>query len=122
MIIYAMKKKKRDDLAMVISKILRMPTGEIDSEITVEYGDNLIIHGIKNLNAAIIMNLGNGVIKNEWIESPEDYIKTSIVVNRDLIASKKQIIFTTHSPMMLNYLEDDIALQSVIYIKNNDDT
>jgi len=40
----------------------------------------------------------------------------------EMIASKKQIIFTTHSPMMLNYLEDDIALQSVIYIKNNDDT
>lgn len=40
----------------------------------------------------------------------------------EMITSQKQIIFTTHSPMMLNYLEDDIALQSVIYIKNNDET
>jgi len=39
-----------------------------------------------------------------------------------LLTSKKQIIFTTHSPMILNYLEDDVALQSVIYIKNDDQT
>ncbi len=33
-----------------------------------------------------------------------------------LIASKHQIIVTTHSPMILNYIEDDIAKESVKYI------
>ncbi len=33
-----------------------------------------------------------------------------------LIASKHQIIVTTHSPMILNYIEDDIAKKSVKYI------
>ena len=40
----------------------------------------------------------------------------------ELLSSKKQIILTTHSPMILNYLEDDIALNSVVYVKNNDQT
>ncbi len=33
-----------------------------------------------------------------------------------LIASKHQIIVTTHSPMILNYIDDDIARESVKYI------
>jgi len=33
-----------------------------------------------------------------------------------LIASKHQIIVTTHSPMILNYIEDDIAKESIKYI------
>lgn len=33
-----------------------------------------------------------------------------------LIASKHQIIVTTHSPMILNYIEDDIAKKSIKYI------
>jgi hypothetical protein len=110
---------KRDDLAMVISKILRMPTGEIDSEITVEYGDNFIIHGIKNLNAAKILNLGNGVIKNEWIESPEDYIKTSIVVNRDLIINEKLI--NGISPVNVSTKGYELGQNHIIAIIQNTD-
>jgi predicted ATPase len=33
-----------------------------------------------------------------------------------LIAAKQQVMVTTHSPMILNYLEDDIARQGVIYL------
>lgn len=33
-----------------------------------------------------------------------------------LVSSPKQIIVTTHSPMVLNYLEDDIAKEAVILI------
>jgi hypothetical protein len=110
---------KRDDLAMVISKILRMPTGEIDSEITVEYGDNLIIHGIKNLNAAKIMNLGNGVIKNEWIESPSDYIKTSIVVNRYLIINEKMI--NGISPVSVSTKGYELGQNHIIALIQNTD-
>lgn len=33
-----------------------------------------------------------------------------------LIASKHQVMITTHSPMILNYIEDDIAKDSVQYI------
>ena len=33
-----------------------------------------------------------------------------------LIGSEHQVMITTHSPMILNYIEDDIALKSVQYI------
>jgi len=45
-------------------------------------------------------------INSELIESLMDI----------LIASKHQIVVTTHSPMILNYIEDDVARESVKYI------
>jgi len=38
------------------------------------------------------------------------------IVLKRLIEAKQQIVVTTHSPMILNYLEDETAKQSVIYI------
>lgn len=38
-----------------------------------------------------------------------------------LVASPKQIIVTTHSPMVLNYLEDEVARQSVIFLYKRPD-
>jgi predicted ATPase len=38
-----------------------------------------------------------------------------------LIASKHQVMITTHSPMVLNYIEDDVAIKSVQYIYKNKD-
>jgi predicted ATPase len=34
----------------------------------------------------------------------------------ELVAAKSQVLVTTHSPMVLNYLEDEIAINGVIYI------
>jgi ABC-type multidrug transport system ATPase subunit len=33
-----------------------------------------------------------------------------------LVDAKQQILVTTHSPMILNYLEDDVAREGVIYL------
>ena len=38
-----------------------------------------------------------------------------------LTQAKQQIIVTTHSPMILNFLEDDVARQSVIYLDKRED-
>jgi AAA15 family ATPase/GTPase len=37
-----------------------------------------------------------------------------------LVNSKQQILVTTHSPMILNYLEDDVARNSVQFVYKND--
>jgi predicted ATPase len=34
----------------------------------------------------------------------------------ELVVSRPQVLITTHSPMVLNYLEDEIAIEGVIYI------
>jgi len=36
-----------------------------------------------------------------------------------LVNSKHQVLVTTHSPMILNYIEDDVAIESVFYIYKN---
>jgi hypothetical protein len=37
----------------------------------------------------------------------------------ELVGASPQVLITTHSPMVLNYLEDDIAIEGVIYIYKN---
>jgi predicted ATPase len=37
----------------------------------------------------------------------------------ELVVSWPQVLITTHSPMVLNYLEDEIAIEGVIYIYKN---
>ncbi|WP_295620887.1 AAA family ATPase [Chamaesiphon sp. GL140_3_metabinner_50] len=37
----------------------------------------------------------------------------------ELVAARPQVLITTHSPMVLNYLEDDIAIAGIIYIYKN---
>jgi predicted ATPase len=34
----------------------------------------------------------------------------------ELVGASPQVLITTHSPMVLNYLEDDIAIKGVVYI------
>jgi predicted ATPase len=37
----------------------------------------------------------------------------------ELVVSRPQVLITTHSPMVLNYLEDDVAIEGLIYIYKN---
>jgi predicted ATPase len=37
----------------------------------------------------------------------------------ELVGASPQVLITTHSPMVLNYLEDEIAIEGVIYIYKN---
>jgi predicted ATPase len=37
----------------------------------------------------------------------------------ELVESAPQVLITTHSPMVLNYLEDEVAIEGVIYIYKN---
>jgi len=38
-----------------------------------------------------------------------------------LVASNHQVLITTHSPMILNYIEDDVAMKSIQYIYKTKD-
>jgi predicted ATPase len=92
-------------------------------EVTEKFKDKVITNEAKYLNDGVLRliaifaqleskqsfllfdEIENG-INSEVIETLMDI----------LIASKHQIIVTTHSPMILNYIEDDIAKESVKYI------
>jgi predicted ATPase len=92
-------------------------------EVTEKFKDKVITNEAKYLNDGVLRliaifaqleskqrfllfdEIENG-INSELIETLMDI----------LITSKHQIIVTTHSPMILNYIEDDIAKESVKYI------
>ena len=92
-------------------------------EVTEKFGDKVITNEAKYLNDGVLRliaifaqletkqsfllfdEIENG-INSELIETLMDI----------LIASKHQIIVTTHSPMILNYIDDEIAKDSVKYI------
>jgi predicted ATPase len=35
----------------------------------------------------------------------------------ELVAARSQVLVTTHSPLVLNYLTDEVAIEGVVYIK-----
>ena len=111
------EKVKRGELAKAISLILRMPTGEIDSGASVELGDNLKINGIKNLKASAIMSLGDGIIKEEWIDSPADYVKASIAVNKDVVVNDSMI--KDLEPVNVDTISYQIGTNRIIAIIQN---
>lgn len=61
-------------------------------------------------NFILLDEIENG-INPELVEKLMDY----------LVASKKQILVTTHSPMVLNYLEDEVAKASVYLVYKTED-
>jgi len=58
----------------------------------------------------LLDEIENG-INPELIEKLMDY----------LVASKKQVLVTTHSPMVLNYLDDEVAKDGVFLVFKNED-
>ncbi len=66
---------------------------------------------------AILASLSS---KNQFLlfDEIENGINPELVefVLDQLITAKQQIVVTTHSPMVLNYLDDNIARQGVIYL------
>ena len=100
------------------------PEGLKKLEIIENFGDKKITNEAKYINDGMLRliaimaqlqtqkksfllfdEIENG-INSELVEFLMDY----------LVASKHQIMITTHSPMILNYLEDEVAKESVQYI------
>ncbi len=100
------------------------PEGLKKLEIIESFGDKNITNEAKYINDGMLRliaimaqlqtqkksfllfdEIENG-INSELVEFLMDY----------LVASKHQIMITTHSPMILNYLEDEVAKDSVQYI------
>ena len=92
-------------------------------EVTEKFKDKEIINEAKYLNDGILrliaifaqLETNQSFLLFDEIENGinSEVIETLMDI---LIASKHQIIVTTHSPMILNYIEDDIAKESVKYI------
>jgi ABC-type multidrug transport system ATPase subunit len=57
----------------------------------------------------------NGFLLFDEIENGINPELVEFVINM-LVEARQQVLVTTHSPMILNYLEDDVAKKGVIYL------
>lgn len=70
-----------------------------------------IIAQVRSSRGFILLDEIENGINPELVERLMDY----------LVGSKKQILVTTHSPMVLNYLDDDVAKTGVFLIYKHED-
>jgi len=108
-------------------EIMTLDDGTIRLEVEEKFGNKKLITESKYLNDGIlrlITILAQFQTKKSFLlfDEIENGINTELVelLMDTLIASKHQIMVTTHSPMILNYIEDDVAIKSVQYIYKTD--
>ncbi|CAA6826533.1 MAG: Predicted ATP-dependent endonuclease, OLD family [uncultured Sulfurovum sp.] len=108
---------------IVAYSVIETANGYYRLEVTEKFKDKEIINESKYLNDGVlrvIAILAQLETKQSFLlfDEIENGINSELIeILMDiLIASKHQIIVTTHSPMILNYIEDDIAKKSVQYI------
>jgi len=92
-------------------------------EVTEKFKDKEITNEAKYLNDGLLRLIAIFAqleTKQSFLlfDEIENGINSEVIENLMdiLIASKHQIVVTTHSPMILNYIEDDVARESVKYI------
>ena len=92
-------------------------------EVTEKFKDNVIVNEAKYLNDGVlrlIAILAQLETEKSFLlfDEIENGINSELIefIMDILIASKHQIMITTHSPMILNYVDDEIAKESVQYI------
>ena len=87
------------------------------------YGNKKLITEARHINdgmlrlTAILAELGSDhrFLLLDEIENGVNPEIVEFVVNL-LTSTPKQVLVTTHSPMILNYLDDDVARSAVVYL------
>ena len=99
------------------------PNGYYKLEITEKFKGKSVTNEAKYLNDGVLRLIAIfAQLETEKSFLLFDEIENGInselieIIMDILIESKHQVIVTTHSPMILNYIEDDIAKKSVKYI------
>jgi AAA domain, putative AbiEii toxin, Type IV TA system len=98
-------------------------------EIREKYAGNRLITEARHVNdgflrlLAILAELKNEEHQFLLFDEIENGINPELVefVINALTSCPKQVMVTTHSPMILNYLEDDMARAGVIYLYRTDE-
>ena len=125
-------KEQKDNLLKQLQKcypnlealnIKKFDDGLNSLELIEKFGDKSITNEAKYLNDGVLRLIA---ILSQ-LQSQESFLLFDELENGinselieylidTLIASKHQVMITTHSPMVLNYIEDDVAIKSVHYI------
>jgi len=127
----SVKMKLKNDLSQVYKQLERVDTRSLRSgwkqlEIIERFGDQLLKTTGRHLNDGMLRLIA--VLAQ--LESENDFLLFDEIENGinpelieylidHLINSSHQILVTTHSPVILNYLEDDVAVKGIVYLYKN---
>lgn len=95
-------------------------------EVKEHFGDKSITSSARHLNDGMLrlmviilqLQIGDAFLLFDEIENGINPELIEYLIDH-LVDSDDQIMVTTHSPMILNFLEDDVAKQGVIYLYKN---
>jgi len=122
------KSKLKEELTAVYPQLNQIETRSLRSgwkqlEITEEFGGQLLKSTARHMNdgmlrlMAILSQLegDNEFLLFDEIENGINPELIEYLVDR-LVQSTHQVLVTTHSPMILNFMEDDVAARGVVYL------
>lgn len=134
--LHSIKGEKRDSLIQLLKtfypnlidyKVSSQKSGWKKLTIIEKFGDKKIETEARHINDGllrILAILAQASSEHSLIllDEIENGINPEIVEKLvdALVNSKQQILVTTHSPMILNYLEDEVARNSVQFVYKND--
>ena len=125
------KDKLKNNLEKVYSQLASietrsLPTGFKELEVIEHFGKQKLKSSTRHINDGLLRLMA---IFSQ-IESDKHFLLFDEIENGinpelieflidQLVNAPAQVLVTTHSPMILNYLEDDVAKQGVIYLYKN---
>jgi len=103
-----------------------LPSGFKELEIIERFGKQKLKSTARHMNDGLLrlmailsqLESGNPFLLFDEIENGINPELIEFLIDR-LVDADAQVLVTTHSPMILNYLEDEVAKQGVIYLYKN---
>jgi len=127
------KEKLKVDLHKVYSQLDRIDTKSLRSgwkelEITERFNNQNIKSTARHMNDGMLrmmaifsqLNSTNDFLLFDEIENGINPELIEYLIDH-LVGSPHQVLVTSHSPMILNFLEDDVARKGIVYLYKNKD-
>ncbi|EIK44762.1 RecF/RecN/SMC N terminal domain, putative [Cellvibrio sp. BR] len=128
---FAVKEKLKSELVSVYTQLESVETKSLRSgwkqlEITERFGDQKLKTTARHMNDGMLrlmavlaqLEAGSDFLLFDEIENGINPELIEYLIDH-LVKAKQQIVVTTHSPMILNYLEDETAKKGVVCLYKN---
>jgi hypothetical protein len=125
------KDKLKNNLEKVYAQLASietrsLPTGFKELEVVEHFGKQKLKSSTRHINDGLLRLMAifsqiesdNHFLLFDEIENGINPELIEFLIDQ-LVNAPAQVLVTTHSPMILNYLEDDVAKQGVIYLYKN---
>jgi predicted ATPase len=130
--LYGLGEEKRSDIQSKLAKIYpqfqqldlsSLPSGWKKLTVQEQFGDTIVKTEARHVADGFLRMLAVLAQLSKYqsfllLDEIENGVNPELIefLVDELVLSWPQVLITTHSPMVLNYLEDEIAIEGVIYI------